>query len=82
MSPFFGEPSTQMGPGSCPSSERRDVSNPLPEETFAHGLSLAGASGCGGALAAGTSHDIEVAAEGGQVVTCRPIALEYTRFVK
>ena len=62
MSPFFGE--SPKGPGSSPSSEKRDVSNPLPEETFAHGLSLAGASGCGGALAAGTSHDIEVAAEG------------------
>ena len=40
MSPFFGE--SPKGPGTCSSSERRDVSNPLPEETFAHGLSHAG----------------------------------------
>ena len=74
---------TQMGPGSCSSSERRDVSNPWPEESLRARIVSRRSQAVEVVLLRRRSRmTSKLRQKGGQVVTCRPIALEYTRFVK
>ena len=80
MPPFFGE--SPKGPGTCSSSERRDVSNHWPEESLrARIVSRRSQAVEAALLRLGRRMTSKWRQKGGQVVTRRPIAWQYTRFV-